>query len=345
MSTNRFVYDGWNLITVLSPQSSVLQSFIWGQDLSGTVTEAGGIGGLIAVMEYGGGQMTNANFCAYDGNGNITALVRPGGVLPSARYEYSPYGELIRASGPMAKANPFRWSTKFWDEESGLVNYGYRYYCSALGRWVTRDPAEEDGAMNLFLFCHNDALSRADADGAVDFAWDSVGFHIRDGQTTYIPEFYDDGTWGVRRNHNGPFDRNAAMQSLNEIMGDKDLFQRMKDAHTFGRVENGGGLRAWEFFGRGPVAKANSARSLIQQQGRNMWRAARKASKVLGVFTVLAAMQVSSQAGEIGQSYARNASRGETAYADLDAIDLALVINEMTGNYFMGYLALDILLQ
>jgi hypothetical protein len=33
--------------------------------------------------------------------------------MAPARYEYSPYGELIRASGPMAKANPFRWSTKF----------------------------------------------------------------------------------------------------------------------------------------------------------------------------------------------------------------------------------------
>ena len=34
--TNRYVYDGWNLIAVLNPQSSVLQSFTWGLDLSGS---------------------------------------------------------------------------------------------------------------------------------------------------------------------------------------------------------------------------------------------------------------------------------------------------------------------
>jgi RHS repeat-associated protein len=40
----------------------------------------------------------------------------------------------------MAIANPVRWSTKFRDEESGLVYYGYRYYSPATGRWASRDP-------------------------------------------------------------------------------------------------------------------------------------------------------------------------------------------------------------
>ena len=35
--TNRFVYDGWNLIGILDPESTVLHSFTWGQDLSGTI--------------------------------------------------------------------------------------------------------------------------------------------------------------------------------------------------------------------------------------------------------------------------------------------------------------------
>ncbi len=165
MSTNRFVYDGWNLITVLSPQSSVLQSFIWGQDLSGTEDGAGGIGGLIAVMEYGGDQMTNANFCAYDGNGNITALVRPSDSLPSARYEYSPFGELLRAIGPLARSNPIRWSTKFWDEESGLVSYPARNCAPSLGRWLSRDPIEEEDSANLYTFVRNGVPNASDPFG------------------------------------------------------------------------------------------------------------------------------------------------------------------------------------
>ena len=121
-STNLFVYDGWNLVAVLNSSFSLLHSFMWGQDLSGTMDEAGGVGGLLAMFEGG-----NAHFAAYDGNGNITGLIKDD-KSTSARYEYSPFGETLRATGPMASLNPFRFSTKYADEESGLVYYGYRYY-------------------------------------------------------------------------------------------------------------------------------------------------------------------------------------------------------------------------
>jgi hypothetical protein len=42
-------------------------------------------------------------------------------------YKYGPFGELIRASGPIAKLNPFRFSTKYEDDETDLVYYGSRY--------------------------------------------------------------------------------------------------------------------------------------------------------------------------------------------------------------------------
>jgi hypothetical protein len=44
-----------------------------------------------------------------------------------ARYEYGPFAEVIRATGPLAKANPFRFSTKHQDDESDLLYYGDRY--------------------------------------------------------------------------------------------------------------------------------------------------------------------------------------------------------------------------
>ena len=34
--TNKFVYDGWNLVAILDGQSSIVYSFQWGSDLSGT---------------------------------------------------------------------------------------------------------------------------------------------------------------------------------------------------------------------------------------------------------------------------------------------------------------------
>mgnify|MGYP007112009425 CR=1 FL=1 len=67
--TNRFVYDGWNLLAILDLQSSILYSFMWGLDLSGTLQDAGGVGGLLAITDARQG----SHCCAYDGNGNVSA--------------------------------------------------------------------------------------------------------------------------------------------------------------------------------------------------------------------------------------------------------------------------------
>jgi RHS repeat-associated protein len=49
----------------------------------------------------------------------------------------------------MAKLNPFGFSTKYTDNETDLLYYGYRYYSPALGRWLSRDPIEEQGGLKL----------------------------------------------------------------------------------------------------------------------------------------------------------------------------------------------------
>jgi RHS repeat-associated protein len=83
----------------------------------------------------------------------------------AAAYEYSPFGEILRAGGSMAKANPFRFSSKFTDDESGLIYYGHRYFSPELGRFINRDPSEEQGGANLYSFCGNNGVS----------AWDRLG--------------------------------------------------------------------------------------------------------------------------------------------------------------------------
>jgi RHS repeat-associated protein len=162
-SDSRFVYDGWNLLAILHSDLSLQTSFMWGQDLSGTIDQAGGIGGLLMLTTHAS---PNINcFVSYDGNGNITALLDASNGAAAARYEYSPYGETLRATGLIAKANPFRLSTKWTDDESGLVYYGYRYYSPRLGRWITRDLLEEDGGINLYCFLHNGPPNSIDPDG------------------------------------------------------------------------------------------------------------------------------------------------------------------------------------
>ena len=55
----------------------------------------------------------------------------------------------LRADGVAAAGNPFRFSTKFLDPETGWLHYGYRSYDPATGRWPNRDPIGEKGWQNL----------------------------------------------------------------------------------------------------------------------------------------------------------------------------------------------------
>jgi RHS repeat-associated protein len=58
----------------------------------------------------------------------------------TATYEYSPFGQLIRATGTAVESNPFMFSTKYTDSETGFCYYGYRYYDALMGRWLNQDP-------------------------------------------------------------------------------------------------------------------------------------------------------------------------------------------------------------
>ena len=73
-----------------------------------------------------------------------------------------PFGEVIRATGPMARANPFRFSTKYQDDEPDLVYYGYRYYSASTGRWLSKDVVRSWVEINLCAFVKNNPVNNAD---------------------------------------------------------------------------------------------------------------------------------------------------------------------------------------
>jgi RHS repeat-associated protein len=94
-----------------------------------------------------------------------------------------PFGEVLRATGPMAAANPFRFSSKFQDDETRLLYYGYRYYDPSTGRWNSRDPIGERGGPILWVFTRNRptlevdflglrGLSEEGGFGMGDFEWE-----------------------------------------------------------------------------------------------------------------------------------------------------------------------------
>jgi RHS repeat-associated protein len=55
----------------------------------------------------------------------------------------------------MAKVNPFWFSTKYQDDETDLLYYGYRYYSPSTGRWISRDPRQDASLFNEYCFVNN----------------------------------------------------------------------------------------------------------------------------------------------------------------------------------------------
>jgi RHS repeat-associated protein len=167
-STNRFVYDGWNLIAELGASHLPRCVYVWGLDLSGTPQGAGGVGGLVVRSEISGGTLSNACFVAYDGNGNVAALLNASSSSLTARYEYGPFAEPLKTTGSTARANPFRFSTKYQDDETDLIYYGFRYEKD--GGWLSRDPIGESGGRNLTGFAGNNLITFVDYLGQLGFS-------------------------------------------------------------------------------------------------------------------------------------------------------------------------------
>ena len=133
--------------------------YYWGKDLSGTLQGAGGVGGLLYLT------IDSAVYVPfYDNNGNITRYLDANGNTV-AQYTYDAFGNTISQSGPLAGFFRHRFSTKYFDAETGLYYYGYRFYHPVLMRWLTRDPLEEDGGLNLYAACNNNLVAFYDALG------------------------------------------------------------------------------------------------------------------------------------------------------------------------------------
>jgi RHS repeat-associated protein len=139
--------------------------FQWGADRSGSLEGAGGIGGIVAILEEdASGTPLRTLLPVEDGLGNIMAVVDANTNQTVARYDYGPFGEPLGESGESGEidACPFRYQTKFYDKECQHYYFGYRHYDPRMGRWLSRDPMGEAGGFNLYAYCGNDPVNRFD---------------------------------------------------------------------------------------------------------------------------------------------------------------------------------------
>jgi RHS repeat-associated protein len=159
-----FLYDDFKVIATIDGSGNLKQTFHW---------EREGPGGLLALTDHRSSPQ-ETHVAGYDGRGNLTTLVNAQTGELTAAYEYSPFGEVIRATGPYAKDNPLGFSTTWTDRETNLNDYGYRFYNPKEGRFINRDPIEENGGQNLYAAFGGDPVNRWDWRGLYNAETDVV---------------------------------------------------------------------------------------------------------------------------------------------------------------------------
>jgi len=166
----KFVYDGWNPVLNIhsypwDTNFTCVDRYVWGQDVSGTLQGAGGVGGLLFTQQSGWGfwmPWSDTTFLyTFDGNGNVSDVMGGTGdhawfALPLdgellAQYRYDAFGRRLPngvfAGSGLRDTNlvdlelPFTFSTK-WEDSTVMEGwagpgnartrtlhyYGYRYY-------------------------------------------------------------------------------------------------------------------------------------------------------------------------------------------------------------------------
>jgi RHS repeat-associated protein len=171
-TTRLYLYDAWNVIAEYSysslptPTSKLLKTYLWGNDLSGTLQGAGGVGGLLCESNISN-PLSPISYPTYDGNGNISEYLTATGSV-AAHFEYDPFGNTVINTDP-GNQFTYKFSTKTQDIETALYYYGYRYFDPATGRWMNRDPIGEKGGSNIYKILYNNTIDKFDVLGMFEY--------------------------------------------------------------------------------------------------------------------------------------------------------------------------------
>ena len=112
----------------------------------------------------------NSYIYATDPNKNVRVKRFPNDWIPGTWVEefidYKPFGEL---KNYVADPPRFMFSSEEYMPETGMYHYLYRAYSPSLARFITRDPIEEQGGVNLYCFVGNNPVSKWDRWGLIGY--------------------------------------------------------------------------------------------------------------------------------------------------------------------------------
>jgi len=151
----KYLYDGDQCIAEYDGDDNLLRKYIYGPGIDQPIC-------MIDVEDSGPAlSLSNGavSYYHYDGLGSVVALSDEDGDTVQV-YEYDVYGN-VAASDPN-HTNPFMFTGRRMDSETGLYFYRARYYNPALGRFLQTDPIGHGDGMNMYAYCGNNPIGSVD---------------------------------------------------------------------------------------------------------------------------------------------------------------------------------------
>jgi RHS repeat-associated protein len=149
LGTTNYLYDGDDLIVELDSAGSLLARYTHGQGTDQPLAEL---------------RSTTASFYEQDGLGSVTSLTSSAAALSNTNtYAYDSFGKLTTSTGTLV--NPFQYTAREFDAETGTYYYRARYYDQTLGRFTGEDPARFDADSNFYRYVRNMPLVFGDPSG------------------------------------------------------------------------------------------------------------------------------------------------------------------------------------
>ncbi len=146
-TTRRSVYEGEDLLYELDGTGTVLTEFIHGA----------GIDEPLAMKRDG-----HIYYYHADVLGSIMAITDENQNLVQ-RYEYDAYGNITHRETNFEQ--PYTYTGREFDEESGLFFYRARYYDPTVGRFISSDPIGLAGGLNRYAYVDNNPVNVTDPTG------------------------------------------------------------------------------------------------------------------------------------------------------------------------------------
>ena len=92
-----------------------------------------------------------------------TTTVNSTGVVKS--YVYDTFGNMVSETGELLFDNPFHYTGRQFDAESGLYYYRARYYDPQIVRFISEDPIGLRAGPNFYIYVNNNPVNFRDPSG------------------------------------------------------------------------------------------------------------------------------------------------------------------------------------